>query len=307
MADDRPRWLEQRRGGVAATDIVTILGLSRHASLYSLYQDKTGHGEERPDNGRLRLGRDLEPLIVARWQETAADPCLIPDAGGLYRSSARPWQLATPDRIIMRDTDHVTETRAAVLECKSWADADRHAWDDNPPVAVRAQLLWQMDVLGVPLGIVTVLFLPSGESAVFEVRHGDCIAGSCEVCEDQSLMIRAGHEFWESVLQRKAPSPDGSAATLAALRSRYPVNPDSEAEIDPNLIIALGRNRACIRAYKAEAAKIEAKIREQAGDARVLTVGGEKAGVRVAFSADVKAHVRRTDYIRLSDHGDDDE
>jgi hypothetical protein len=120
-------------------------------------------------------------------------------------------------------------------------------------------------------------------------------------------MQMMGRNFWDGVQARTPPSADGSAATLAALRSRFPVRLDTEAEVDKDLWREFGNFREGVRTYKALAAEAEARIREQAGDARTLMVGGKKVGTRVSFSSEVKAHVRHSDYIRITGKEDADD
>jgi len=309
LPEDRAAWLAARRRGVTATDITAIAGLSPYDSAYSLYWAKVEDSDpvENPDTPRLRLGRDLEHIIVQRFAEIYPEDVYIADSG-LYRNgTGRPWMLATPDRVLF---DENGDTVTGVLECKSWADADRGAWENGPPPQVRAQVLWQMDVLDVDAGHVAVLFLPSGEFASYEIRHedqpGKC-SPDCETCQDQALLISLGDDFWHHVENRQPPIPDGSAATLAALRARFPVRNDAAAEVDPDLWRELKNCRETVRAFKALAAEYEVKIREQAGDARTYTIGGRAVGYRVAFSSRVKEHTRTSDYIRISSGEDDDE
>jgi putative phage-type endonuclease len=220
-------WLAARRAGVTATDIVTILGLSSHDSVYSLFWRKLGQVPDEPDRDRWALGRHMEPYIVAKWR--AEHPEFTEAESALFRSDDRPWQLATPDRYAW---SHAAP-ESAPLECKSWADADRKSWEAGPPPAVRAQLLWQMDTLDVARGYWAVVFLPSGRFAHGVLEHdADCywpvvrpdsaLSPSCPVCKDVELMRETGEEFYRRLrLELPPPDPDSSAATLAALRARF--------------------------------------------------------------------------------------
>lgn len=235
-ADD-PRWLEERRRGVTATEIVAVIGLAPEAweeNAYSLYHKKLGLiPDVHQDNDRLRLGRILEPHIVELW---AGEHWDLPggelgnwtrdDTPALYRSTARPWQLATPDRVIMT-VPPADKNIISVLELKSWADWDRDSWAAGPPPQVRAQVLWQMDTLEVARGHVGVLFLPSGEFRSYVIEHkgprlplaGGYCADDCPACKDIFLMRSAGRDFLDRVDLRDPPSLEGSSATLAALRA----------------------------------------------------------------------------------------
>jgi YqaJ-like viral recombinase domain len=326
-ADD-PRWLEERRRGVTATEIVAIIGLAPEAwdeNAYSLYHKKLGLiPDVHQDNNRLRLGRELEPIIARRLRETC-------DVGGtpagLWRSTARPWQMATPDRVHWDSGDGKagSEVPDAVIELKSWADADRCSWglpgydgkvgDDGEhldpyppgpitqiPAQVRAQVLWQMDTLDVARGHVGVLFLPSGEFRSYVIDHTGCGGPfKCDVHDDIDDMRIAGAEFWCRISEPDKygpPSLDGTSATLAALRARFVPLKGKEAEIDAALWERWETSKRRIDHWEGVARLEEAEIREQLGEATILTVGGVKVATRVTGESPVKAHTRHNDYIR---------
>lgn len=287
-----PRWQQERRQGITATDIVTVLGLSSHDSPYSLYWRKRGEIGEPADSDRFRLGRHLEPYVLERWAEEHGRALV---RGALYRHPGRPWQLATLD------------AKAAIsdepVECKTWADADRHAWDAAPPPAVRAQVLWQMDVMDASTGHVAAVFLPSGEFRSYTIEHGNPgshYQAGCEVCDDIVFMRAAGEEFWRRVRgELPPPDVDGSAATLAAVRARFPAPVKGKAAPvtrdlwDSYLDWKHDRDHAetIMREY-------EAQIREEIGEATEIEADGEVVARRIITDQQVKAHVRHMDYIR---------
>lgn len=289
VAPGSPEWLAARRAGVTATDIVAITGLSATESAYSLYHRKLGNLPEHLDTDRWRLGHELEPIIAARFSE--ALECGTLADGGLFRSAERPWQMATIDRGYL----------GRPAELKSWADADRDRWDDGPPPAVRAQVLWQMDVMGVATGHVGVLFLPSGEFRAYVTSHLEsCIASDkpfsdteCQVCNDQLAMFNEAAKFMDRLNgDAPPPSPDGSAATLAALKARYaePRN-DKIAPVDAELWKAYDCHKEKIAWHKYQAKLFEAEIREAIGEAGVIEVDGEIVARRTIST--VKAHYRK--------------
>ena len=293
-----PEWLAARRAGVTATDIVTILGLSSYDSPYSLYWRKLGQVPEVEDNDRMRLGRDLEPIVATRWAE-ANQRLIYQGRPGLFRHSERAWQMGTLDRML---------AGGEPVELKTWADADRHAWQDGPPARVRAQVLWQMDVMDVSTGHVGVLFLPSGEFRSYEIRFScnpnatplGCMGDLC--CSehmDLALMRAAGLEFYDRLMY-KLPPPDldASAATLAAVKARFAKAPDKEAEIDLGTWEDWAYAKTELAHWTEVARDREAKIREQAGSASVLTVDGEPVARRVVSEQQVKAHTRHMDYLK---------
>src|SRR5258708_13213963 len=115
-------------------------------------------------------------------------------------------------------------------------------YDDQVPPAVRAQVLWQMDVMGVATGHVGVVFLPSGEFRSYTIEHSDCDAHGtgnsvdCRACADQYLMTEAGEAFMGRLrLELPPPDPHASMATLAAVRAPLTPPPHQEAHPDPPL------------------------------------------------------------------------
>jgi putative phage-type endonuclease len=319
-----PGWLAARRAGVTATDIVTILGLSHYDSVYSLFWRKMQQAPEVEDNDRFRLGRELEPIVCGRWVEQwrAGDNCDDEQwltEGGLWRSTERPWQMASPDGMVCRAVKGRRSNHEAVLELKSWADGDKSSWQDAPPAQVRAQVLWQMDVMDVAVGHVGVVFLPSGEFRSYTIEHDESPVSlyphiptklwpdGCRMCFDLEVMRAAGEEFMARLrLELPPPDPDASMATLAAVRARFTRQPDKQAEIDRDLWGRWAGWKSNQRIAEDALRACEILIREQAGEAAVLTVDGDPVARRIITVAQVKAHTRHQDYLRrIEPKGDD--
>lgn len=268
---DRQAWLEARRSGVTATDIVRLL----HGSPWELYQEKTGALPEWEGNARTRLGTFLESYAMGLW---AAETGMSTLAAGLYRSAERPWQLATPDWLTP-DEDP--------LELKTWADADRRSWDDGPPPKVRVQVLWQMDTLARPRGDVGVLFLPSGEfesHVVWPVDNGD---GYDEITALRTM----GEKFMYAVQHRIEPPVDGSDACLSAVKRRYAGTLAGMTEVPESLWHDWLDTKDELRHWQDLAREREAALRAAMAGAEFATVGGEKV-VRRALEP-VREHVRK--------------
>jgi putative phage-type endonuclease len=302
---DRDAWLTARRSGVTATDIVTILGLSAYDSPYSLYWRKLGQVPEQPDNPRMALSRYLEEYVWARWTDETRLASRSGD--GLYASSARPWQMATPDYVVWSEatpeaTPEASLRPVAPIEVKTWAEAS-HAWDDGMPASVRAQVLWQMDVFDAAIGHVGMLFLPSGEfrSYVIEHNHGDDVDGitaKCSACADLAVMRAAGADFWRRMQDNDPPDPDASAATLAAAKARFTRRKGKRGAVDNELWNPWVGARLEADYWQEIARGHEAKIREQLGEADEIEVDGQLVGRRVIVDASVKAHTRHQDYLK---------
>ena len=130
-------------------------------------------------------------------------------------------------------------------------------------------------------------------------------------CSDLYRMRIAGWEFYRRMIgELPPPDVDGSAATLTALRARF-ADPrkDKTAPVD-----AEAWERYCDWKHDRDNAEkvmrgYEAQIREQLGEATLIEVDGRTVGRRVIATAQVKAHTRTQDYLKIINregNGDDE-
>jgi putative phage-type endonuclease len=294
-----PEWHAARRQGITATDIPAILGLSPWDSAWALYHRKLQLIPEVQQTGAMALGLILERYAGDLWCNQ--NPLYVAYPGGLYRSTGRPWQMATLD---MRTWSHA-ESSEQPIELKTivrwdgWGDSGS---SDIPP-HVRAQLLWQMDVMGVSRGHVGALNRVSGEFRHYTVEHElgpDCAVHGivsddsvCLACRDIDIMRTAGLIFRDRLLGELNPPPvDESAVTLAALKALHPgTRNDKRAEVRAvswhNLTVWRAEAKDCDDRVR----KAEAIVRDQIGEAGVITVDGEIVGYRRIQH--VKEHTRK--------------
>lgn len=293
-----PEWHRLRAGGVSASEIAAVLGLSKWDSEFSLYHRKV-NGWDVEANDEMSTGTILEPAIADLWAYHC-DPHenLTLDRAGLYAHSERPWQLVTPDRLVSavcptcEGGQHRPETfgcwdcrntgcdgpPAAVLELKwtgSWDGWGEDGTDDIP-VYYRAQVLWQADVLGVGQWYLGVLG-PSGFRAYTGV-----IDRAAE--RDLMLMRREAATFLARLERGDPPSiDDGHAATIAALKRLHPSIEDVDVEVDQQLADGWRRARALKRRTEALCDRYEARGRALLGNGRRLVLDGRLVASRSVF------------------------
>lgn len=286
---DNPAWHDARRQGVTASEIAAILGLSPWQSAFSLYWSKT-QDWRLEDNDLLAAGRRLEDTIAQWWFEEANSDQWGMRPAGLYAHKDRPWQLATPDRLLAGgclgcdgngsytsggrlrfecpDCGGSGGDLQAVLECK-WVAHSWDGWGDpgtgEIPIYYRAQGLWQADVLGVDK--VHIAALGPGGFRAYVVQRDE---------KDLKVMRAAGHTFHERLLAGEVPDVDGSMATLDTLKRLHPAAGDGDVEVP--VVLAETYRRA--RALKKRAADItdrcEARIRLLLGSDYDRAVVGKK-------------------------------
>lgn len=278
------RWHELRRAGVTASEIAAVMGLSPWDSPFSLYWKKlNGWGTE--ESAVMSAGRYVEPS-AADWWIAENDPLenMVLAPAGLYASAERPWQLATPDRLILGNECSCYAVGdvlcsclpnmgplLALLECK-WV---AHSWDgwgepgtDDIPVYYRAQTLWQADTLGVDTVYVAALG-PGGFRAY--VVHVDDRAE-----EDLRLMRAAGQIFLTTIRDGDAPDVDSHTATAGALQRLYPEAGSGEVEVSLELAERYRLARLDRDAAKDRVALCEAEIRAALGSEYSRAIYGKR-------------------------------
>lgn len=286
-----PRWHELRRAGVTASEIAAVMGLSPWQSAFSLYWSKV-NAWESGDNEYMSAGRHLEDAIADWWMATH-DPLenLVAAPAGLYASRERPWQLATPDRLLYLACDSCDgkggygmdvcsdcrtagfrgDDLAALLEVK-WVAQSWDGWGepgtDEIPVYYRAQGLWQADTLGVD----TVYFaaLGPGGFRAYVLRVDDAAEG------DLRMMRGAGGEFMRQLTEGEAPDLDGHSATISALQRLHPSVGEGDVEVPVELAERYRQARAERKHWDGVVAECEAQIRAALGSDFNRAVVGKK-------------------------------
>jgi putative phage-type endonuclease len=296
--DTEEEWHAARRQGITASEIAVVMGLApgTQNSPYALYHRKLQLLPEPEDSTAMELGRFLESWVAGRFQDLYPEFFLAGDGRDLFAHRERPWQLATPDKVIF-DTactecgqQHCAWNNqpVAVLECKTSATRDGWGEDgsDEIPVHYRCQVLWQMDVMGVSTGYVACLFLATRQVRVYEITL-DSLAGA-----DLELMRQEAVHFRGRLETGSPPEVDWTPATAAALKHLHPGLEDREVVISGTL--ARQYKAACRAVDRADRRKALAvnRIRARLGNGRyVLDRDGQPVATRQVYG--VKAHLRK--------------
>jgi putative phage-type endonuclease len=278
------RWYELRRAGVTASEIAALMGISPYESPFNLYWSKVN--DWRWDgNEYTSAGRHLEDAI-ADWWMAERDPIenLQAQWAGLYAHPERPWQLATPDRLLYlscgacggsgfagredveygplacRECDlagHVGDP-VALLECK-WVAYSWDGWGepdtDEVPVYYRAQALWQLDTLGVDE--VYFAALGPGGFRSYLVRRDET---------DLALMRKAAEDFIRRLAEGDPPPLDSHTATLGALKRLYPTVGEGDVQVPHSVAFHYREARRLLKEAEERVALHEAVIREYLED-----------------------------------------
>jgi putative phage-type endonuclease len=271
-----PAWHDMRRHtdagwSVTASEIAAVLGISPWDTPFSLYWRKR-QGWETEDDEAKAIGRILENGVISLCAGRHPDAELI--RSGLYAHPARLWQMATPDAICYaRDTwtfVEVVDAKTAERRTEPWGEDGT----DDIPAYYRAQLLWQMDVLGVARGRLGVLFLQNRQYREYIVDYD---------ARDVAVMHAAAARFRADLDTETPPPVDGHPATTETLRRLHPSVVDEAVEIPAQLAEAYRRVKALSRRIAAAEARVCNRVRDALGPFRVATHDGREIAKRSVY------------------------
>jgi len=239
---------------MTASKVAAVVGLSPYVSHYTLWHVLAGNLP--PDDAMTpaqRRGHLLEDA-VARYVAEEHDLLISP--GGSWRNRERPWQAATPDRL----AGHRPPAADAVVECKTAADWEDWGPDrtDQVPAYVRAQVLWQLDTLGLTRGYVGVL-LPylSFRSYVIEANPGEA-----------EYLRKEARAFLDTVAAGIEPDVDTHKSTYPTIRQLHPDIEARTVDVDAKTADRYIAAVLAERAAKREKAAAQTLIAHAMGSAR---------------------------------------
>lgn len=302
-------WLAARRAGVTASEIAVVLGLSPYSSPYKLYHQKLGNLPPDGESDAMALGNHMESFVADRFAKRHPDLYVSGNGRELYAHADRPWQMATPDRCVYEapqviaqctcswpeahpGIDHDPSCPAdhggpiAVLECKIDGGSDEWGDDgsDEIPVHYRAQVLWQMDVMGVDNAYVACLLWNKRKVRVYEFTlDGDALA-------DLKLMREEARDFLDRIDLNDPPDVDWRPATTETLKRLHPGVEDRDVEVRRMPII---QYRAACKAYKA------AEQRKKLAENRLRLLLGNGHRIVSAHTGEV---IARRDVYPVREH-----
>jgi putative phage-type endonuclease len=258
--DERTEWLAWRKGGIGASDISALLGMSNFASPMSVYLDKLGLSGPDDDNEYMEFGRRAEPMLVGYFEDRHPGLFVI-DCQARVESEANPVHRCTLDG---RVVEHPDGEPIGVAE---WKTGGFDVWETIPD-AYACQVQWQMHV-------------DQRDHAWFGVLHGRKFR-TYEVERDQraiDFLVEAADEFWTNhVLAEKPPPADGHRATTEALGLAFPDPVEGEAVDLDEVQWALNLReeaKATMANAKVEIARSENAIKAAIGDAEIGHIKGE--------------------------------
>jgi putative phage-type endonuclease len=274
---------------VSASEIPQILGLSPYGSAFDLWWSKRLGESGSPDTRQTSRGRRVEPLVVEDFgdnhPEFAVRPC------GLIQNVDRPYQLATPDGLAyeQRGKDSAFSTTewagaepVAVIEAKTAGGSE--GWGtrgtDEIPVAYRAQVLWQMDTLGLEVCWVPVW-------VGFDYREYVVTYDP----DDVFWMREQAIAFLRSVSEGIVPDIDAHPATTQRLKALHPTVVEGEVEVSASVVAQYLAAKRLRDTAQERMDLAENRLRYAVGDYQRGVVEGVKALSRSVYDVQPRTQV----------------
>lgn len=285
-ANGRNDWLKQRHDGIGASEAAAVMGRSPWTSPFDLYWRKRSAVDDGGENEYTSWGHRLEPVIAAHF--AGQHPELhARTAVGLCVNDARSWQRCSPDGLLFEAS--IVRNRGAHggpapeplagLEVKN--AHNREDWDEPDlqgiPLHYYDQVQWSMDVTGLPVWWVAVLF-GGNTYAEYEVAYDDLHA---------KALREQGDLFWQSIVEQRPPPIDAHDATARRLRVLHPDVEDVQVQVDDELAEYYRLACEMVKAATKEKKQAENELRNAIGDGRVaVTSSGSRVASRSVYTVD---------------------
>lgn len=264
-------WFAARRGGITATDLPKILGLSQYGNATSVWADKLGMLPWEPASEAAEWGLALEELVATRWRDRTG-ASLEDGALGIVAHVDQPHWRATPDYLV---TNCPHAEGPCLLQVKTRSAFAGTRWRDDIPDDVLAQVTWEMVVTGYTHSHVACLL---GGQKLLDIRV-DLDEPVADLCR------READRIWECVQTRQRPADEPTDVLARVLDSIYTDRDGRIVELHPDTVGALLANYADAQAAEdaAKTAKASAKaaLLDALGDAEMAVTTDPETGDQV--------------------------
>lgn len=205
---DKKSWLRYRKRGIGGSDAGAVCGLNPYRTAIQVYYDKTSDEIEEIDNEAMRQGREFEDYVAGRFCEASGKK--VRRANAMYYDEKNPFMLADVDRMVVGEN--------AGLECKTASPYMAEKWEDGKiPLSYQIQCHHYMSVCNTEAWYIAVLIYGK-EFKYYRIERDE------QVIAD---LIRIEKEFWyDHVMKRVMPDPDGSKTADAAIAERFKISRD---------------------------------------------------------------------------------
>jgi predicted phage-related endonuclease len=274
-------WYERRLTGWGSSEAPQLLGISRWKPARVAVEEKARRiipDPDAPERLRLRLGRELEPVLALHLLELGQERGLL--TAGRYRRSSRLYRLrAAP--FVIANVDGFADDALAELKTDAFGYEPWGPEDGDPARSVPAMYYAQVQHALAATGRRRALLLALiglNDRKLYEIpRHETFILGLLEVEEAAWAAVTAARarlaQDPDADIEDLLPAFDASPASAALLRKRYPVDDGLILPATAEQEQRIGELRA------AKIAELEAHRRYLEAETRVVDAIGPAAGL----------------------------
>lgn len=252
--------LELRKSYIGSSEWAIVAGIfDKYKSPLGVYNDKI-NGHESFDNLRMKLGRDIEP-VIAKWVEEKMDCKVAID--GYVRFHPKYDFLATNlDGVI-----HHTDGTQSILEIKTANTLTRDTWGAELPIQYYTQIQGQMAVTGMRKAYVAILTFGYAGPESFEIQEYDYDQ------EFADMVVNKCVDFW---MNHIVPEHPPEVTTDSDIKQLYPEANGHSLEASPELatkIETLKQFKDAKKEMDQSIKELELDIKKTMEDAESLTYG----------------------------------
>jgi putative phage-type endonuclease len=257
-------WYELRSGGIGASEIAAVVGLSPYISAFWLWHFKKGNIPGQAVSDAMDWGHRLEP-VVRDWFAERHPELTVRNTPGTYAHAERGWQRCNPDGLVVESGQGGA---VALYEGKTsrFSDGFGPTGSDQIPLAYRCQVQHSLDIFDLPRAYVAVL-IGGNEPREYVIEADPA---------DQAALREAGAKFWQSLQDNDEPPIDCSDSTYEAVRKMHDdIDPDAQHPLDMDLWQKYLMHKVAANHHEAELQGVKSKILAAMSTARTATFNDE--------------------------------
>lgn len=203
--------VKDRKGRLGSSDVAAILGVSKWATPFDVWEVVTGRREPDGGNEVTEWGEKLEAAIGERWWFDRDHEVAGMVEGSEYTHPQLPYLIVHPDWVV---GDNL------VVEGKSTDPMFREEWEDNVPEYYVPQAVAMMACTRVDLVEFAVLIASRETRRILAALvdagiETNILAQGIEVLTVpferrprlEELVLERVHEFWETYVVKDEPPP----------------------------------------------------------------------------------------------------
>ncbi len=201
----REEWLQCRREGIGGSDVSIIAGLNKYKSIYELWQEKLGELPLKETESEIAYwGTVLENVVKQEFIKRTG--LKVRAKNMILQHEKYPFMIADVDGVV-RDSNG----NLCIFEAKTAIEYKKEVWEQGIPEEYQLQVQHYLAVTGYKKAYIAAL-VGGNKFYLKEIERDE------EMIE---LIIAMEEKFWNCVVEKKMPEPDGADRTGEWLDSYY--------------------------------------------------------------------------------------